>query len=59
MGIVPVKGEDTAETLAARVLTMEHRLYPEVLRRFVTGETTPLYLQHDAEAPMTSGLSRQ
>jgi phosphoribosylglycinamide formyltransferase-1 len=29
---------DTADTLAARVLVQEHRLYPAVLRRFVTGE---------------------
>ncbi len=54
---VPVKSDDTPETLAARVLTMEHKLYPAVLQRFVSGETTPLYLQHDADAPMTSRLS--
>ena len=54
---VPVLTDDTPETLAARVLTMEHRLYPQVLRRFVTGETTPLYLQHGTEAPITSRLS--
>ncbi len=29
---------DTAETLAARVLPLEHRLYPVVLRRFAEGE---------------------
>ena len=30
---VPVEKGDTAETLAARVLTLEHRLYPEALRQ--------------------------
>jgi len=29
---------DTAETLAARVLGLEHRLYPAVLRRFAAGD---------------------
>ena len=33
-GRVPILASDTPETLAARVLTMEHRLYPAVLRRF-------------------------
>lgn len=35
---VPVIPGDTAETLAARVLVEEHRLYPVVLRRFAMGE---------------------
>ncbi|MGF1501244.1 MAG: phosphoribosylglycinamide formyltransferase, partial [Paracoccaceae bacterium] len=35
-GAVPVCAGDTAETLAARVLEMEHRLYPAVLRHFLT-----------------------
>lgn len=42
--VVPVEPGDTPETLAARVLPMEHRLYPAVLRRFVTGDRTPLAL---------------
>ncbi|MDS9468047.1 phosphoribosylglycinamide formyltransferase [Paracoccus sp. MBLB3053] len=41
---VPVLPDDTAETLAARVLVQEHRLYPEVLRRFVRGDQTPVRL---------------
>ena len=41
---VPVRPDDTPETLAARVLTMEHRLYPAVLRRFAAGDRTPLLL---------------
>jgi phosphoribosylglycinamide formyltransferase-1 len=31
---------DTPETLAARVLKLEHRLYPAVLRRFAAGDRT-------------------
>ncbi|MEZ5752902.1 MAG: phosphoribosylglycinamide formyltransferase [Paracoccaceae bacterium] len=34
---VPILPDDTAETLAARVLVQEHRLYPAVLRAFVDG----------------------
>lgn len=42
---VPVLADDTPESLAARVLVQEHRLYPAVLRRFVAGERSPLILQ--------------
>ncbi|SMO63737.1 phosphoribosylglycinamide formyltransferase-1 [Thalassovita litoralis] len=41
---VPVQPGDTPDTLAARVLQQEHKLYPAVLERFVRGETAPLYL---------------
>jgi phosphoribosylglycinamide formyltransferase-1 len=41
---VPVLPGDTAETLAARVLTMEHQLYPAVLRRFAAGDRRPVLL---------------
>ncbi|WP_347266525.1 phosphoribosylglycinamide formyltransferase [Paracoccus sp. (in: a-proteobacteria)] len=41
---VPVLPGDTADSLAARVLVQEHRLYPEVLRRFARGDTTPVTL---------------
>lgn len=41
---VPVLAGDTAETLAARVLREEHRLYPAVLRRFASGERAPLLI---------------
>ena len=41
---VPILDGDTADTLAARVLVQEHRLYPAVLRRFVVGERDPLIL---------------
>ncbi|XDA99753.1 phosphoribosylglycinamide formyltransferase [Sulfitobacter sp. LCG007] len=42
---VPVLDGDTPELLAARVLMMEHRLYPAVLRRFVSGEALPVFLE--------------
>ena len=35
---VPVSPDDTAETLAARVLAEEHGLYPEALRMLAAGE---------------------
>ncbi|MHA6323978.1 phosphoribosylglycinamide formyltransferase [Roseivivax sp. CAU 1753] len=41
---VPVMPDDTPDTLAARVLTQEHRLYPAVLRRFAAGDRTRLDL---------------
>jgi phosphoribosylglycinamide formyltransferase-1 len=34
---VPVRPEDTEESLAARVLAEEHRLYPEAVRLFAEG----------------------
>lgn len=34
---VPVEPGDTEETLAARVLAVEHRLYPEAIRLFAEG----------------------
>lgn len=43
-GRVPILPGDDADTLAARVLTVEHKLYPAVLRRYVTGERTPVEL---------------
>ena len=41
---VPVHPDDTAQTLAARVLQQEHILYPAVLRRFAMGDLRPLNL---------------
>ncbi len=35
---VPVLPDDTADTLSARVLAAEHRLYPACLRRFAQGD---------------------
>ena len=41
---VPILPDDTPETLAARVLAQEHVLYPQVLRRFASGDRSPLML---------------
>lgn len=41
---VPVLENDTPDTLAARVLVQEHKLYPAVLRRFAAGDKTPVLL---------------
>lgn len=37
-GAVPVLAGDTEETLAARVLHVEHRIYPQAVRWFVEGK---------------------
>jgi phosphoribosylglycinamide formyltransferase-1 len=36
-GAVPVKDDDTETSLAARVLTVEHRIYPLALRLVAAG----------------------
>ena len=36
--VVEVKDDDTAETLAARVLEVEHRIYPRAIARVLSGE---------------------
>jgi phosphoribosylglycinamide formyltransferase 1 len=36
-GAVAVRDDDTAETLAARILETEHRIYPEALRLLASG----------------------
>lgn len=36
-GAVPVADDDTADTLAARVLGIEHKIYPQALRLLATG----------------------
>jgi len=41
---VPILPGDDAESLAARVLVQEHALYPAVLRRYVSGDRTPVLL---------------
>jgi phosphoribosylglycinamide formyltransferase 1 len=37
-GSVPVKPSDTPEILAARVLEVEHKIYPEALKMLATGK---------------------
>ncbi len=34
---VPVRDDDTCETLSARMLVEEHRIYPEAIRRVIAG----------------------
>lgn len=41
---VPILPNDTPDSLAARVLPMEHRLYPLVLHRVAMGERAPVNL---------------
>jgi phosphoribosylglycinamide formyltransferase 1 len=36
-GAVAVHEDDTPETLAARILTVEHRIYPDALRLLANG----------------------
>jgi phosphoribosylglycinamide formyltransferase-1 len=36
-GVVPVLPDDTEEALSARVLAVEHRIYPQAVRWFVEG----------------------
>jgi phosphoribosylglycinamide formyltransferase-1 len=42
--VIPVEPGDTPDTLAARLLPMEHRLYPAVLERFARGDRRPVAL---------------
>jgi phosphoribosylglycinamide formyltransferase-1 len=44
---VPVHADDTPETLAARVLDAEHRVYPDVVRLF--GEKRVNFIDGRAE----------
>lgn len=37
---VAITADDTADDLAARILPLEHKIYPETLRRFVFGDRT-------------------
>lgn len=39
---VPILSGDTPAELAARVLVQEHQLYPAVVKRFATGDKTPI-----------------
>lgn len=41
---VAIEPGETADSLAAKVLPWEHRLYPAVLRRFAIGDRTPVLL---------------
>ena len=45
---MPVLEGDTEQTLAARLLPLEHQLYPAVLRRYAAGERAALHLSMPA-----------
>ncbi|OUS08731.1 phosphoribosylglycinamide formyltransferase [Rhodobacterales bacterium 52_120_T64] len=42
--VIPVLADDTPDDLAARLLPMEHRLYPAVLRKFADNDDTKVVL---------------
>jgi len=44
---VPVLPDDTAESLAARVLKVEHQVLPEVINMYAKGEINPEQLQEE------------
>lgn len=44
---MPVLAGDTAEALAARLLPLEHRLYPAVLARYAAGDRRPVLLSSE------------
>lgn len=41
---LPILPGDTPDTLAARLLPLEHQLYPAVLRRFAAGDMRPVMI---------------
>jgi phosphoribosylglycinamide formyltransferase-1 len=45
---VPVLEGDTPDSLAARVLAQEHKLYPAVLRRYAAGDRAPVLLDWES-----------
>ena len=42
-----INADDTTNSLAARVLPLEHALYPDVLRRYATGDRRKVELSFD------------
>jgi phosphoribosylglycinamide formyltransferase-1 len=48
---VPVQPGDTPETLAARVLEVEHRIYPRALRRLAEGMAGPAASRGESSTP--------
>lgn len=40
---IAIGPNDTPDTLATRLLPLEHQLYPAVLRRFAFGDMTPIF----------------
>lgn len=61
-GAVPVLSDDTAETLAARILTVEHQLYPLTLKLLAEGKVRmdgakTIYSDNDIKAANNSLIS--
>ena len=52
-GVVPVYDDDTEETLAARILIQEHRIYPMAIRLFFQGR-----LRIEGRRVLVDGLPR-
>lgn len=53
---VPVRDDDTPESLAARVLAVEHRLFPEALRLFATGDLMPKRPRGLVRSPLSDSI---
>lgn len=41
---IKIAPEDTPDTLASRLLPLEHQLYPAVLRKYAAGDATPVLI---------------
>ncbi len=54
---VPIHPDDTPKELAARVLKVEHKLYPAVLRRFALGDRSTLHLPVRDETIINARIS--
>ena len=58
---VPVRDDDTPETLAARILVEEHRIYPEAVSIMLDGGWSVegrRFRRADALAHQTPGINR-
>ncbi|MHB1083957.1 MAG: phosphoribosylglycinamide formyltransferase [Thiobacillus sp.] len=51
---VPVRADDTADTLAARVLAQEHRIYPQAIRWFAEGRLVNNHGRVNLKGDLTS-----
>jgi phosphoribosylglycinamide formyltransferase-1 len=51
---VPVRADDTADTLAARVLAQEHRIYPQAIRWFAEGRLVNIQGRVNLKDDLTS-----
>ncbi len=47
---IAIDAGDTAQSLAVRLLPMEHALYPAVLRRYAADDRTPVFLSEGISA---------